>query len=240
MKKPIIGIVLDWHEKGGFSNYEYFALRTHYVKATRLAGGTPWLIPYCNPDEVKEYLDKIDGLIVPGGFYKTPNSWYHNDLDTSPYQKSPRFIFEEALIKEALKQDMPFFGICAGMQVLGGILGCKLTGNIHKYLKTPLQHFGYTKNHDIIIESNSLLHNIVGKNIISVNSDHNEAIVEVSDKVNISAKASDGCIEAIEVKDKKFAIGVQWHPDFACYKQEQITDFNPDFEIFKKFIQACN
>ncbi len=239
MTKPNIGIITDWHESGGYSKFEHFALRTHYVRAVQLTGGVAWIIPYCAIDEIDQYISRIDGLLVPGGFYKTPDDWYVENTQTSPYQPSPRFIFEENFIKKALEKDISLLGICAGMQVLGGVLGCKLTGNIHKYLPKALPHFGYQENHEIIIEKNSLLHKITNSNKISVNSNHNEAIVKISDKVIISAKATDGCIEAIEVKDKKFAIGVQWHPDFSCYQKEQIKDFNPDFELLKEFIKSC-
>lgn len=239
MKKPTIGIILDWQEKGSFSRFEYFALRTHYINATRLAGGIAWLIPYSKVEEIDDYLDKIDGLIVPGGQYKTPDEWYIGIDEISPYEKSPRFIFEEEVIKRALQRDMPLLGICAGMQVMSGILGAKLTSNIHKYLPQALPHFNFTSDHDIEIIKDSLLSKIVKKDIININSDHNEAVVKVPENILISARSTDGCVEAIEIKGKKFALGVEWHPELCCFKEAQISDSNPDYLIFKAFIEAC-
>lgn len=238
--KPKIGIIVDWQEKGSYSQSEHFALKTNYVNAVNLAGGVAWLIPYSSLNNIKYYLENIDGLIVPGGFYKSPDEWYLDQDSTSPYQKSPRLIFEESLIKEALKINKPILGICAGMQVMGAILGCKLTGNIHKYLATKINHFGYQRDHIIDIKKDSLLHKIIKNNEITVNSNHNEAIAEISDKVAISAIAADGCIEAIEIKNKKFAIGLQWHPEFFCNNQDQITKENPHFAIFEYFIKSCS
>jgi len=237
-KKPVIGIILDWEEEGSFSNFPYFALRTHYIEAVKLSGGIPWLIPYGSEDLISHYLDKIDGLLAPGGLYATPDEWYQTSGDSSPYKKTPRFEFEEKLIKQALETDKPLLCICAGMQVLGGLLGCKLTSNVKNYLQSNLDHFDLSINHDVSVEAHSLLHKIVKKLSINTNSHHNEAIISVVKGVKISAKASDGAIEAIELENKKFALGVQWHPEMMTCKEEQLQAFNPHHLIFNEFINA--
>ena len=46
-------------------------------------------------------------------------------------------------------------------------------------------------------------------------------------------QSEDGVIEAIERKDRKFAIGVQWHPEII---------FNDSIEairLFDRFIKSC-
>lgn len=235
-KKPIIGIILDWEGDGSFSDFPYFALRTHYIDAVRLAGGTPWLIPYGSKESVPEYLDGIDGLLVPGGFYALPNDWYKNSEKTSPYSKSPRFEFEEILIKKALDLDIPMLCICAGLQVIGGLFGCKLTSEI----RGDVEHFDLTKNHDVKIQTNSILHKIVGREIISTNSHHQEALIEIKGDISVSARSEDGCIEAIEIPGKKFVVGLQWHPEMMCSTDQQIQDFNPHHLIFKEFVNASN
>jgi len=237
--KPVIGIIIDWQEKGDFSEFPHFALRQHYVDAVRLAGGLPVLIPYVDVGEGYYYLEKIDGLLVPGGFYQTPDCWYVGDDEASPYEESPRFQFEASMIKRFLALNKPLFGICAGMQMLGGVLGCKLTPNIQKFLKKPLDHFNLKKPHDVEIDSNSKLSTIINEAIISTNTHHREAVVEVSNEVRIAAQSLDGCIEAIEVKNHKFALGVQWHPEMLCHSEEQIKDNNAHFAIFKEFVKLC-
>lgn len=239
MAKPKIGIIIDWHQSGGYSKHQHFALRTHYVEMIKLAGGVPWLIPYCVQKNIDDYINNIDGLLVPGGFYKTPNDYYIDNNDISPYQATPRFIFEESMIKKSLDINIPILGICAGMQVMCAILGCKLTGNIANYLNGNIDHFGYVKDHNITISDDNLLKKIIKKKVIKVNSNHNEAVVKINDLVKICARSDDGCIEAIEVKNKKFALGIQWHPDFSCYNSKQITKYNPDYEIIKEFITSC-
>lgn len=239
MIKSKIGIIADWHESGGYSQYQHFALRTHYIEMIHLAGATAWLIPYSEFSNIDHYISNIDGLLVPGGFYKTPEEWYIDTHNTSPYQITPRLIFEKSMISKALQIDLPILGICAGMQVMSAIMGCKLTGNVNQYLKSDIDHFGYVKNHKISISNDNLLYKIINKDIIEVNSNHREAVAQISNSVKICAKSEDGCIEAIEVKNKKFALGVQWHPDFSCYKKQQISQYNPDYEIIKAFIKSC-
>ncbi|MBT4990082.1 MAG: gamma-glutamyl-gamma-aminobutyrate hydrolase family protein [Rickettsiales bacterium] len=238
-KKPVIGIILDWEAKGSFSDFPYFALRTHYIDAIRLAGGTPFLIPYGDTDSVADYLQLIDGLLVPGGFYAMPNSWYEGKDEQSPYQKTPRFEFEEVIIKQALNLDMPMLCICAGMQVLAGLFGCKLTADVSSLSNQSIEHFDLTKNHDINIAIDTILHKIVGKSVISTNSHHREAITSVKAPIIVSARANDKVIEAIELKGKKFVLATQWHPEMLCHAGDQINDQNPHHLIFKEFINAA-
>lgn len=239
-QKPIIGIILDWEEQGSFSDFPYFALRTHYIDAIRICGGTPWLIPYGEIDSVDEYLDMIDGLLIPGGFYAMPNNWYLDAKETSPYTETPRFKFEQLIITKALKKDLPILGICAGMQVLAGLFNAKLAANVNKALNSSLEHFDLTKPHKVVITPNSLLHNITGKNEIMTNSHHREIVVKTEAPIIVAARSEDGAIEAIEFKNAKFVIGLQWHPEMLCYQNDQLNEYNPHHLIFRKFIDAAS
>lgn len=60
----------------------------------------------------------------------------------------------------------------------------------------------------------TLLHRLVGTEVIAVNSHHHEAVKHVGEGLIVSGMAPDGVIEAIEVPGKRFALGVQWHPEF--------------------------
>ncbi len=235
--KPKIGIILDWQKEGSFSQFPHFALRTHYIEAVRLAGGIPWLIPYGSTNEIPNYLNNIDGLLIPGGFYAMPSHWYFNSNEHSPYQKTPRFEFEESILKEALAINMPLLCICGGMQVLGGLMGCKIIPNIKKHVQNHLEHFDLTQDHEIAIQPDSLLYKILLTTKISTNSHHNEAIISTTDKIKVSATTSDGVIEAIELPNKKFALGLQWHPEMLCFEENQLSDLNPHHLIFKEFVK---
>lgn len=68
---------------------------------------------------------------------------------------------------------------------------------------------------------------------MQVNSKHNEGVAETSPDVVVSARSVDGLIEAIEIPDKTFAIGLQWH-------QEEFWDKpHPGHAILKAFVEAC-
>ena len=85
--------------------------------------------------------------------------------------------------------------------------------------------------HPVVIEKNTLLHDIVGVTKMRVNSAHHQAVETTSGSVTVNAKASDGVIEGIEAPRQRFCLGVQWHPEFE-------VDPN-DMRIFWAFIDAA-
>lgn len=233
-KKPVIGITLDWQEEGTFSKRPHYALRQHYFDVIAKAGGIPVGLAYLE-NTTEDYLSIIDGLLVPGGFFASPPDWYEEAGSTSPYEASPRLAFDLELIEKALEKDIPLLGICAGMQLLGGLFGCKMTPDLHRHYNTRIDHINGAPAeqycHDITIEKDSFLYKLLGKTTIAVNSAHREAIIKTSSPLTISAKAEDGVIEAIEIPEKRFAVGVQWHPEFFMEDEE------PSYELIKQFVK---
>ena len=224
---------MDWEEKGTFSKRPYYALRESYFDIIYKAGGLPLAIPYIT-DAIDDYLGRISALVVPGGDFALCKDWYTNPDEEKPWPPSKRLDFDVAIVKKALDKNMPFLGICAGMQVMGGVSGAKMTPNINRYLGTSIDHRNHCPPdqfaHEVIVEQESLLYKITGKSTFPVNTAHSEAIIATSQKLLVSAKAADGGIEAIERKDKDFVIGLQWHPEFF------LDDDNPGLLIFKALI----
>jgi putative glutamine amidotransferase len=238
MRKPIIGVTLDFVGNndgvGSFSARPHYAIRESYFDSIRLAGGIPMGIPF-QADLIDEYLDLIDGIIIPGGDFALDPSWYVAG-DAPKFLPSKRLAFDVEIIRKALEQDMPLLGICAGMQILAGMHGCKLASDITKYSKTHVSHRGidpYQYAHNVIVESDSLLEDISQVQEFGVNSHHNEGVVEVAGDIKISGISGDGVIEAIEVAGKKFALGVQWHPEFFLDAEDN------NFEIVKALVFAA-
>ena len=123
------------------------------------------------------------------------------------------YDYDRYILDYAIKNDVPILGICLGMQIME-----------EKYMsKTKTLHQGI--NHNIITKKESIVGNTIGNTI--VNSRHNECITDTDD-YEITAKSSDGCIEAIEHKYNKFNVGVQWHPE----------DLDNDL-LFVQFIKNC-
>lgn len=130
-------------------------------------------------------LDDVNGVILVGG----------DDI----------YKFEYDLVKYLYNNDIPTLGICLGMQTMAtainGILG-QLNNLEHKSKKKYV--------HYIDINEDSLLYNIIGKKQILVNSRHKDYVIKTSLTVGAT---SNGIIEEVEDKNKKFFIGVQWHPE---------------------------
>ena len=239
-ERPIIGILLDHEQSGTFSARPHYALRTGYFDAVWQAGGFPIGIPYLTA-AMNEYLNHIDALITPGGRFQFPESWYDGETRSQTpiisSEEMPRLAFETALIHHVLDQDMPLLGICCGMQILAGYKGATFYRDVGKETETTIDHLNERPAdqtaHDIKITPDSLLHRITGKEEMAVNTAHGEAIRTLPDGINITAVAPDGVIEAIELPEYRFALGVQWHPEFF------LTKGDANRAIIEAFIEAA-
>jgi len=213
--RPLIGILLDYQSEGTFSSRPHNALRCAYFDAIAKAGGLPVAIGYAE-GTADDLLDRIDGLILPGGFYPFPAGYYGKPDDGEPVH--PRAAFEVDLAEGALARDMPVLGICAGMQVLAAVRGGTLYRNLHDVYDTEIDHLNERPAeevaHSVSITPGTLLHAITGRKEMDVNTAHNEAVATVPDGIIANAVAPDGVIEGLELPDRRFALGVQWHPEF--------------------------
>lgn len=233
-KRPTIGILLDYEAAGSFSKRPHYALRTSYFDAVWQAGGLPVGIPYIEEARAA-YLDALGGLIVPGGFYPFPAEVYGAPDDGKPMH--PRYAFERTLMKTALERDLPTLGICAGMQVMAVARGATIWPDVRKEPGTAVDHLNEKPAeetaHPIDIVPGSRLYEIVGKARIDVNTAHKEGLNHIPETVAVTAKAPDGVIEAIELTDRRFALGVQWHPEFFA------KDGDPNFRLFEHLVAAA-
>ncbi|MBN8530493.1 MAG: gamma-glutamyl-gamma-aminobutyrate hydrolase family protein [Alphaproteobacteria bacterium] len=233
-KLPIIGITLDNEPSGGYSDYPWYALRENYCDAVTQAGG----LPLCLPQEValaEHYLDLIEGLIVTGGAFDVdPAMFGATQVHAKVTTKDRRTTFEWAMLQGALDRDMPVLGICGGEQLLNVVLGGTLIQHISDEVPNALQHEQkhpkHEPDHDIRIVENTFLHRLAGATTLKVNTTHHQAVGKPGKGVVVSAAASDGVIEAIEVPGKKFCLGVQWHPEYCGSEAEK--------NIFTAFIEA--
>ncbi|HET6467889.1 MAG TPA: gamma-glutamyl-gamma-aminobutyrate hydrolase family protein [Geminicoccaceae bacterium] len=235
ISRPVIGVTLDSEQPGGYSKLPWYALRQNYFSAIVRAGGVPVALPH-EPECVTEYLDMIDGLLVSGGAFDVDPALYGADARHGTVTtKDRRTRFEWAITRAAVAADKPVLGICGGQQLLNVVLGGTLIQHIPDSVAGCLEH--EQKNprtepgHDVRIERGTLLHRITGADRLPVNSAHHQAAEVVPEGVVVSARAADGVVEAIEAPDRRFCLGVQWHPEY---------DVSPgDTALVRAFVDAC-
>lgn len=223
--RPIIGIVGRLYS--GESNI--ICVEEVRLAVTKM-GGIPLLILPIDKEELfcknlyseedikdlESVLSLCDGFILPGG-----DTWYRLD---------------EVVIDYAIRKDKPLLAICLGMQALSKMLiGEKRIGYDNtKKNNTVINHLEPNNNyvHSVIIDKNSKLYSIIGDEEITVNSRHSYHVPEL-DNTLVSARSSDGLIEGVELKDKKFIIGVQWHPESNLEDEHSKKLFKAFFDNFK-------
>lgn len=234
---PVIGFSLD-HEEGseqGYSKMPYYAIRENYLECATRHSALTMPIPHVL-EHVPAYLDRIDGLLVTGGNFDIPPSLFGDETQHETVMlKENRTQCEWALCQAALDRNMPILGICGGQQLLNVVLGGTLIQHIPDEVPDCLAHEQPNPRteagHAVAITPNTLLHRIVGKEEIPVNSAHHQAAAVAGKGCVINAIAPDGVIEGIEYPDHPFCLGVQWHPEY---------DISPaDEQIYAAFVQAA-
>ncbi len=217
-KTPRIGLTLDAEKPGGYSAYPWYALRTNYAEAVAAAGGVPLALPHVAA-LADAMLDTVDALIVTGGAFDVSPALYGDDEQHgSVVVKEGRTAAELALLRGALARDMPVLGICGGEQLLAVVLGGSLIQHIPDAVPEALAHEQpnprHEAGHEVAITAGSLLHRIVGRDRMAVNSSHHQAVRGAGRGV-VNAMAPDGVVEGIEDPARRFCLGVQWHPEFS-------------------------
>ncbi len=237
MDKPLIGISLDSESKPTYSKFPWYALRENYADTFIKAGATTLGLPH-DLNAVDHYLDILSGLVITGGAFDVNPEFYGETLtpELKKRLKPARTAFEMSILQGAIERKMPILGICGGEQLLNVVLGGTLIRHIPDEIPDALEHLqnydaSYTA-HSIEITPNTLLHRLVGTTTIDVNTSHHQAVKAVKPPVIISARAPDGIVEAIELPDHPFCLGVQWHPEF--------HSTNYDKQIVAGFVAASH
>ena len=240
MKKPIIGITLDLpvkSEQNKYAAFPWYALRKNYMDSVIKAGGVPICLPY-DHENIHQVVNLIDGLIIPGGDCDLHPSLYEKEiLSDKVVLNEERSKFEIELFEIIKHKNIPFLGICFGMQIMNVSFGGDLIQHIPDHIKSDINHTQpHPKDapwHNINIEKNTMLYDFAEKaDRVMVNSTHHQAVGRVGQGLIASAIASDGIIEAIEAPDYKFMMGIQWHPEY-------LTTDPLDLKLFKALVQAA-
>ena len=215
-----------------------YEIQQAYLDAILTAGGLPILLPTSLPiNALPELVNRFNGFVLSGGGDVDP-ALYSGHLDTTIHSIDPeRDAFELALIPLVRATDKPLLAICRGMQVLNVALGGSLYEDIASALPAAQRHDWYPNYprdylaHTVEIEPGSRLARILGTRKLRTNSLHHQAIRQPAPALEVVAHAEDGVIEAVELPEKRFAIGVQWHPE--CLPEAPAMQ-----RLFLEFVRA--
>jgi len=234
--RPLIGIPCQGNLR---SAYRRFCVGQSYCRALEMAGGAPVLIPLLSDEQALwDIYQRLDGLLLAGGGDIAPHHFGQVRTAKVSYVDPPRDRVEMLLVRRAVADDLPVLAICRGIQVLNVALGGTLYQDIPSQIPHALRHNFHPDHprnflgHEVVVQDETRLAHILGASCIRVNSFHHQAVKEVSSELCVAAFAPDGVIEAVEAQDRRFVVGVQWHPE------ELVRDDPRMVRLFKALVEA--
>lgn len=227
--------------------------------AAQLVKENTWL--NSNVDEV---MEGIDCVIFPGGKDISPTLMYHEQpwhgIPEETSYSAERDVSDYLLMSYCLDHDIPVLAICRGMQMLCVMSGADMIQDIGTFFQE--QGIRYESMHrdpekkDLvphpidIIDEKSLLYQITGQtHLEGCPSWHHQAVKDVSNtRLSVIAQTDTQGIEIIEGvqrKDRRFCLGLQFHPEVAVGKHinkepnaEAFMDYDTAISFFRGLIEA--
>lgn len=238
--RPLIGISC-FSDTRGAADRAIYGANASYVRAVESAGGAPVLLPPLMADAddtLRAVAARLDGLLLSGGGDLDPQTYDEARLPQSGAPEPGRDAPELALAKRALSDGVPVFGICRGMQLLNVALGGSLYQDVPTQFALALRHDNHDlprdhRAHEIAVQPDSRLRDIIGAARHQVNSLHHQAIARLGTGARVVAEAPDGIAEAIEIAGQPFALAVQYHPE------ELVASDEASRLLFAAFVHAC-
>lgn len=231
--KPLIAVVSLYDE-----TKESYWMLPGYAQALEQAGAAPVLLPLTkDPALIRQYATAFDGFLFPGGHDLIPELYGETQTELCGVFCPQRDEMEPLLLKEAMKQRKPLFGICRGIQLFNAVLGGTLYQDLPTQFPSEINHHEtppYDKKaHTVTVKRSSPLYEILRKDAIPVNSYHHQAILRLGEGLAAAAQAEDGIIEAVYLKDYPYGLAVQWHPEFSYLSDENSRT------LFRSFVRAA-
>lgn len=233
-KRPLIGITAGLNDQE-----KYQVLSRYFMESIIAQGGLPVMLPLTTDEALlRSYVDGLDGFLFSGGADVDPllfGQWQKSGCGSiCPLRDAHELTLAKLLLQ---RNDKPVLGICRGLQVLNIALGGDIYQDLPSEYKGDLiahrqKQPSYYPSHPVTVMEGSLLHRITGQQELMVNSLHHQALHHMG-AWQVCATAPDGVIEAAELPQHPFFMGVQWHP-------ERLYDRDPAANaLFAAFVKAC-
>jgi putative glutamine amidotransferase len=250
--RPLVGVTACFKEngRGGW----HHTVGDKYVRAAiHAVGGLPVLIPAIGPElggdeqatieALDRLLDTLDGVLLTGSPSNVEPHHYGGDQSREGTAHDPaRDATTLPLIRHCLDRGVPLFAICRGLQEVNVALGGTLHQLVHEVEgrrdhrspKSPDTDVNYAPAHDIEVVEGGLLHRLLGRRRVQVNSLHAQGVDRLAPRARLEAVAEDGQVEAFSIPDAPaFALALQWHPEHRALE-------NPvSMKLFDAFAAAC-
>ncbi len=215
--KPLIGVTTSELRSSGAGTlrrhgeppHAEMALGMTYLRAIDGAGGIPVVLPPLG--DAVAFLDRLDGICLSGGPDLDPDAYGAVERHAELGPTEPGLdAFELALARAADKRGLPILGVCRGAQALNVSRG----GTLHQHIPGHRQTEPATATtHTVHVEPGTALAELIGTDILRVNSFHHQAVERLGRGLRAVASAADGTVEAIEAAGPRFLVGVQWHAE---------------------------
>jgi len=221
MRRPLIGLTA-YAQQVQFGSNDLMAgmLPMTYVKAVHATGGRAVLITPDDPGT--DVLESLDGIVFSGGNDIDPANWgaeQHPETEVDVGRDAAELM----LMRAALEMDLPVLGVCRGMQVMAVVTG----GSLHQHLPDLIGHERHRAaagtdplaaaaaaygRHEVLVPPGSQAHDLLGGHL-TVNSFHHQAVDDPGSFTAVGWCPDDKVVEIIEDRARRFAMGVQWHPE---------------------------
>jgi len=223
---PLIGIPADAKEIGP---HPYHVVGDKYIRAvSEGAGALPLLIPALGDwYDIRDLVGRLDGLFFTGSPSNVHPSLYGLEADRMvPPHDPARDATTLPLLRAALDRDLPVFAVCRGFQELNVVMGGTLHPKVHEVPglmdhredKTAPLAVQYGPAHPVGLTPDGLIARATGRTEIMVNSVHGQGIDRLGGGLAVEATAPDGLVEAVRVEGARFALAVQWHPEWRFWE----------------------
>ena len=218
-RAPLIGLTtyLEQAKTGVWDVPAAFLPKVYFEAVTR-AGGIAVLLPPQPVDAgiAARVLDSLDGLIITGGKDVDPARYGQAPHETTDEPRLDRDAWEDALLAGAIERELPFLGICRGLQVLNVVRGGTLHQHLPDVIGSTRYNAGYGKfsENEVEVHAGTRVGDLLDDaTALSVHSYHHQAVDRLGEGLAVSARSDDGTIQAVEVDGLPFGVAVQWHPE---------------------------